>query len=137
MPVGGRLVKTIYVPGKLFSVNAITTENLPSLFANNERLICVFETEAGLVVQILVGAMIVAAIDSIWAGRHQPNPSFPIVEDDHQDIALDKGEEMGRFSLGSTVILLFENNAVSLNPNLLPGVKLRVGSHIGTISAST
>lgn len=133
MPIEGRLVKTIYVPGKLFSVNAATTEHLPGLFANNERLICLFETEVGLVAQILVGAMIVAAIDTVWTKRPSPTPGYPVIDEEHQGLKLKKGVEMGRFSLGSTVILLFENNAVALNRNLLPGVKLRMGSNIATV----
>ncbi|MCA1770559.1 MAG: archaetidylserine decarboxylase, partial [Halomonas sp.] len=108
MPVSGTLTEMVYVPGRLFSVNAATTEHVPNLFARNERLVCHFDTEHGPMVAVLVGAMIVAAIETVWAGQITPLPKGGVQRIRFDTpIRLEKGEEMGRFKLGSTVVMAF------------------------------
>ncbi len=113
MPCNGVLREMIYVPGELFSVNLFTADNVPNLFARNERVICLFDTDFGPMAQILVGATIVGSIETVWSGTVTP-PREGIIKrwtypaaDETGAIALQKGEEMGRFKLGSTVINLF------------------------------
>ncbi|MBB1356440.1 archaetidylserine decarboxylase, partial [Pseudoalteromonas sp. SR45-5] len=110
MPIDGTLSKMIYVPGDLFSVNPLTAQNVPNLFARNERVVAIFETEIGPLAMVLVGATIVASIETIWAGTVTPPAGsdvfswkYPTTGDNA--ITLKKGEEMGRFKLGSTVVL--------------------------------
>jgi phosphatidylserine decarboxylase len=133
MPFAGTLTQTVYIPGDLFSVNQTTAENVPRLFARNERLVCVFDTEYGPAALILVGAMIVAGIETVWAGQIAP-PLRQIKTTRHDrcdTIALEKGAEMGRFKLGSTVILLFGADAVQLSASLSTGNSVRMGEKIG------
>lgn len=113
MPSDGQLIETIYVPGKLFSVNEVTTKHVQHLFARNERLICRFRSEAlGDFVLIFVGAMIVAGIRTAWAGKVAPNSLKTIKKDifEYQSIYFKKGDDLGCFEMGSTVILLFEKD---------------------------
>lgn len=120
MPIAGTLTRTCYVPGKLFSVNGVTAENVDRLFARNERLVCHFDTELGPMVMILVGAMIVAGIETVWEGQVAPPLKQPVVREFStlpEPVRLAKGEEMGRFKLGSTVILLFPEGAVDWHRN--------------------
>ena len=113
MPVDGTLRSMTYVPGKLFSVNTTTAENVRSLFARNERAICVFDTEFGPMAMILVGAMIVAGIETVWDGQVAPPPRQLTTRSYPQEApTLKKGEEIGRFKLGSTVILLFGKDKI-------------------------
>ena len=115
MPLDGRLLATTYIPGDLFSVNAVTAEHVERLFARNERLVCYFDTEFGPMAMILVGAMVVAGIETVWSGQVAPPPRFPTSHDYSQlpaPVTLARGEEMGRFKLGSTVILLFPRNTI-------------------------
>ncbi len=109
MPVTGTLREMVYVPGRIFSVNQATADHVPNLFARNERLVCVFDTEEGPMAMVLVGAMIVAAIETVWAG--QVTPQSDQVQSIRFDapITLEKGREMGRFKLGSTVVVCFGN----------------------------
>ena len=107
IPLGGTLREMIYVPGQLFSVNQITAENIPGLFARNERAVCLFDTPAGPMAVVLVGAMIVAAIETVWAGKVAPSAQGLQVSDYRNatpPIQLHKGDELGRFLLGSTAI---------------------------------
>ena len=115
MPVRGHLVKTRYVPGDLFSVNAATVDRVDGLLANNERLVCFFETEHGGVVVVLVGAMIVAGIATVWGGREEPGGGEIRVQTWAANEAplLEQGQEMGRFFLGSTVVLVTEASDLS------------------------
>jgi len=132
MPIGGQLRRTIYVPGDLFSVNQTTADNVPRLFARNERLVCLFDTACGPVAVILVGAMIVAAIETVWAGQIAPSPRREMHSETLTDsIPLDQGAEMGRFKLGSTVILLFGKDAITLDASLTAGAPVRMGQRIG------
>nr|WP_154624510.1 MULTISPECIES: archaetidylserine decarboxylase [unclassified Providencia] len=133
MPCDGLLTEMIYVPGDLFSVNPLTAANVPNLFARNERLICVFKTEIGLMVQILVGATIVGSIETVWSGCVNDQRQGIIQRWTYPDqltenaVFLKKGEEMGRFKLGSTVINLFEANTIRFNSSLIPGYATRMG----------
>ncbi|AMA65151.1 Phosphatidylserine decarboxylase proenzyme [Candidatus Arsenophonus lipoptenae] len=133
MPCDGLLTEMIYVPGDLFSVNPLTVINIPNLFARNERLICIFDTPVGNMAQILIGATIVGSINTSWYGcvnnkrkgiiQHWSYPKKEKIN----SIYIKKGEEMGKFQLGSTVINLFESNQITLNSNLLPGKITQVG----------
>lgn len=134
MPVAGRLSGTTYVPGKLFSVNGTTAENVDRLFARNERLVCFFDTDFGPVAMILVGAMIVAGIETVWEGQVAPPPKRPQSKDFlalPDAVELRKGEEMGRFKLGSTVILLFPEGTMQWDERYAPGVSTRMGEAFG------
>jgi len=114
MPVAGRLLRSMYIPGDLFSVNTTTAENVPNLFARNERLVAVFETEVGEMVVVLVGAMIVAGIETVWSGQVAPRVRKIEVQDFFnapEPVYLKKGDEMGRFKLGSTAIVLFRKSS--------------------------
>lgn len=133
MPCDGTLREMIYVPGDLFSVNPLTAANVPNLFARNERVICLFDTEFGPMAQILVGATIVGSIETVWAGTVTP-PREGIVKrwtypaaGETGAITLDKGEEMGQFKLGSTVINLFAAGTVQLMTNLSSQSVTRMG----------
>lgn len=110
MPLSGTLRETAYVPGRLFSVNLATAAHVPGLFARNERLVCIFDTEFGPMAMVLVGAMIVAAIETVWAGQITPQSRQVQTTRFGEPIELSKGAEMGRFKLGSTVILCFSRN---------------------------
>jgi phosphatidylserine decarboxylase len=135
MPVAGRLTATTYIPGQLFSVNGVTAEHVDQLFARNERLVCHFETEYGPMAMVLVGAMIVAGIETVWSGRVAPPPKLPVTVDYvdlPEPVALGKGEEMGRFLLGSTVILLFPKGAVSWHEQYGPGSVTRMGEALAS-----
>ncbi len=111
MPCEGKLISMTHVPGQLFSVNPLTAQNVPKLFARNERVVSLFETPFGKMALVAVGATIVGSIETTWAGTITP-PSRKTVESwryPEQNICFEKGEEMGRFKLGSTVVLLMEN----------------------------
>jgi phosphatidylserine decarboxylase len=129
MPCSGRLTRMIHVPGTLFSVNPRTVRGVPGLFARNERVICVFESEQGPFVMILVGATIVGSICTVWHGVVNPQRSREVHEwqYDSQDIVLGKGQEMGRFQLGSTVIMLFPENRLVFNSLWAPTQAVRFG----------
>ncbi|HSH48476.1 MAG TPA: archaetidylserine decarboxylase [Halomonas sp.] len=129
MPLAGTLTETVYVPGRLFSVNAATTRHVPNLFARNERLVCHFDTEQGPMALVLVGAMIVAAIETVWAGQITPlSGEVQRVRFD-RPIRLEKGEEMGRFKLGSTVVMAFARPVEFNNSERQRSV--RVGESLG------
>ncbi len=136
IPLGGQLSRMIHVPGRLFSVNPVTTRMVPRLFARNERVVCLFETAIGPMAVILVGAIFVASIDTVWAGTVAP-AYRRINRFDYdgapQPVSLQRGEEMGRFNMGSTVILLFGPNAVNWLESLRPGVQVRMGESLGNM----
>lgn len=133
MPVTGTLRETRYVPGDLFSVNEATANGVPNLFARNERLVCIFDTEHGPAAVILVGAMIVAGIETVFSGQVTPLPK-QVVTTDYQrtaPITLEKGEELGRFLLGSTVVLLFPEGKARFESDLKAGSLVRVKGKLG------
>lgn len=134
MPVAGTLKEMTYVPGRLFSVNQTTAEHVPNLFARNERVVCLFDTEFGEMAVILVGAMIVASIETTWSGLVTPPTrelkTFRYDESARQAIYLEKGAELGRFKLGSTVIVMFKQNNISWKEMLKINDVLTVGAEI-------
>lgn len=125
MPFGGKLLETRYIPGKLFSVNQATTDGIPELFARNERLICVFETKRGKIAVILVGAMLVAGIETSWQQHYSPATNAA-VKFTIQEVRLERAEELGRFKFGSTVVLLF-NESLDFDKQLSCGEKILMG----------
>ena len=134
MPCDGRLTRMIYVPGALFSVNPTTARGVPGLFARNERVTCVFESEQfGTFVMVLVGATIVGSMATPWHGVVNPKRTGIVSEWTYDDktVVLKKGEEMGRFLLGSTVVMLFKPNMISFNPDWAPERKVRLGEMMG------
>ncbi len=136
MPVTGTLREMVFVPGKLFSVNQVTADNIEGLFARNERVVCIFDTAFGPMAMVLVGAMIVASIETVWAGTVAPGPQ-PVAVDyrgGQPAINLEKGEEMGRFKLGSTVILLFGPGVMQWREQLDGLTPVRMGESIGNKS---
>lgn len=141
MPMAGVLKKTVYVPGKLFSVNKTTADSVPNLFARNERLICLFETEVGPMAVILVGAMIVAGIDTVWAGEVCPTTGKrEIQETDYSNqapaIQLPLGGELGRFRLGSTAIVLFPHGTVEFESSLEATSSIAMGQLLGQVTSA-
>ncbi|NNH34452.1 phosphatidylserine decarboxylase [Acinetobacter sp. NIPH 2377] len=109
MPFAGTLTETLYVPGELFSVNQTTAENIPGLFARNERMVCLFDTELGRMAVVLVGAMIVAGIETVATGKVKPTGRLEL---NQHNLFLEKGAELGRFYLGSTAVILFEQDKI-------------------------
>jgi hypothetical protein len=134
MPVDGRLTRMIHVPGALFSVNPATARGVPGLFARNERVVCVFETDFGPFVLVLVGATIVGSMATVWHGTVNPPRSGALREwpTTDQSIVLKKGEEMGRFLLGSTVVMLFPQDTLRFNPAWAPERPIRMGEMMGS-----
>ena len=132
MPLGGTLRDMIYVPGKLFSVNQTTAENVPELFARNERVVCLFDTDAGPMAVVLVGAMIVASVETVWAGLVAP-PQRQLRSESygHSAPELERGAEMGRFKLGSTAIVLFAPGRARWDEHLTAGSLVRMGQKMG------
>ena len=110
MPFAGTLTETLYVPGELFSVNQTTAENIPGLFARNERMVCLFDTELGRMAVVLVGAMIVAGIETVATGKVKPTGRLEL---NQHALSLEKGAELGRFYLGSTAVILFEQDKMA------------------------
>mgnify|MGYP000002822171 FL=1 len=138
MPCAGRLRRMIYVPGALFSVNPTTARGVPGLFARNERVVCVFDSEThGRFVMVLVGATIVGSMATTWHGVVNPRRTGVIAEWEYADrpIALEQGEEMGRFLLGSTVIMLFEKDVIDFNADWRPEGPVRLGEAMGNTPA--
>ena len=129
MPIAGKLLRMIHVPGDLFSVNPTTARGVPSLFARNERVVCEFETEKGPLVLVLVGATIVGSMATVWHGQVNPPRPGTVREwrYDSQDVRLQKGEEMGRFLLGSTVVMLFPENGLQFPEDWLRTRPLQMG----------
>lgn len=134
MPCDGRLAQMIYIPGDLFSVNPVTARGVPGLFARNERVVCVFETGQGMFVLALVGATIVGSMATVWHGVVNPPRSRDVRVWNYgkQSVELKKGDEMGRFLLGSTVVMLFQNNVLQFNPQWMPALSVRMGEMMGS-----
>ncbi|NVD97386.1 archaetidylserine decarboxylase [Massilia sp. BJB1822] len=129
MPCDGKLTRMIYVPGELFSVNPTTARGIPGLFARNERVVCVFETAFGPFVMTLVGATIVGSMATVWHGVVNPPRQPDVCEWTYadQNIVLKKGEELGRFLLGSTVVMLFPKDTLHFNEQWQPAGPVRLG----------
>ncbi|MDF0534076.1 phosphatidylserine decarboxylase [Shewanella yunxiaonensis] len=143
MPFDGVLSKMIYVPGELFSVNPLTARNVPGLFARNERVVAIFETAIGPMAMVLVGATIVASIETVWAGTVTPPTGKKVFVWDYdvqgdEAIKLAKGQEMGRFKLGSTVVLLFAKDALAaFADGVAPEAVTRMGAPFANITDLT
>lgn len=134
MPCAARLLQMIYVPGALFSVNPVTARGVPDLFARNERVICLFDGgEFGQFAMVLVGATIVGSMETVWHGVVNPTRPNKLVHwtYDDQEIVLEKGEEMGRFLLGSTVIMLFQSGVIEFNEEWAVEHSVRLGERMG------
>ncbi len=134
MPVDGNLRRMIYVPGDLFSVNPTTARGVPGLFARNERVVCVFDSTEGPFVLTLVGATIVGSMATVWHGQVNPPRSPQICEWQYEpnQVRLKKGEEMGRFLLGSTVVMLFAKDRLAFNPGWKAAGSIRMGEAMGS-----
>ncbi len=139
MPCDGRLTRMIYVPGELFSVNPATARGVPNLFARNERVVCVFEGEHGPFVLTLVGATIVGSMATVWHGIVNPPRTAEVREwhYDKEQVLLNKGDEMGRFLLGSTVVMLFPQGTLDFNADWKPVRPVVLGEMMGMKAAAT
>ncbi|HEY3643858.1 MAG TPA: archaetidylserine decarboxylase [Gammaproteobacteria bacterium] len=135
MPVDGALTRLIHVPGRLFSVNPPTTRAVPRLFARNERVACLFDTPAGPLALVMVGALNVASIETVWAGEVTPPQRSQVQSVDYQAgmIKLTKGQEAGRFNMGSTVVLLFGKDRIRWDESYQPAAATRMGRKIASI----
>ena len=134
MPARGRLLDTVYVPGRLFSVNAATARGVPRLFARNERVLTLFEGDFGQFAVVLVGALNVGSMATVWAGDVTPAARRTLAHLPARDILLDKGAELGRFNMGSTVIVLFPPGRARWRPALAAGTSVRMGECLGELS---
>jgi len=135
MPLGGRLRRMIHVPGRLFSVSPATVRQVPRLFARNERVISVFDTDSGPLVMVLVGAMLVSSTETVWAGEVTPTKSRGVTVKDYsgEDIRLARGDEMGRFNMGSTVIVLTPAGTLRDVAELAGGDAVLLGQKLGSV----
>lgn len=136
MPMSGRLKRMIHVPGRLFSVAPYTVRHVPGLFARNERVISIFETKSGPLVVVLVGAMLVSSTQTVWAGEITPakNKDVAVTNYPEGNISLSRGDEMGRFNMGSTVILLMPPGTVAGLADLNAGSVVKVGQKLAVLS---
>lgn len=139
MPFTGQLTEMLHIPGRLFSVNPLTTDYVPNLFARNERVVCLFDTKIGPMAVILVGAMIVASIETVWAGTITPPTGRDIQHWDYRNnelIELPRGAELGRFKLGSTVIVLFGANQIQWLSQFQAETPMRMGQRFAIIPSN-
>jgi phosphatidylserine decarboxylase len=134
MPLRGELKETVYVPGRLFSVNAVTAQHVPRLFARNERVLTLFDTAHGQVALVMVGALNVGSMATVWAGDITPAARRVITRVPAAPTMLEKGAELGRFNMGSTVVLLFEPNRLRWDPQLRAGRAVRLGQLLGLLA---
>jgi phosphatidylserine decarboxylase len=148
LPTDGVLTAMRYVPGRLFSVNPATTRAVPDLFARNERLICAFDTPHGKLLLIMVGALFVSGIETVWHGEVSPPHGAKLMHRDYSDdnnnkteietdakrLTFSAGDEVGRFNMGSTVILLFEPNSIDWDDSLAASKSVKMGSLLGTVN---
>jgi len=133
MPLSGTLKEMVHIPGRLFSVNASTADNVPNLFARNERVAAIFDTEAGPMALVLVGAIFVASIETVWHGEVTPPAGTQVRTWNYSgDVPfIAKGGEMGRFNMGSTIVVLFGENAVAWEAGLKAGDAVTMGQKLG------
>jgi phosphatidylserine decarboxylase len=136
MPLTGTLREMVHIPGRLFSVNTVTTRSVPGLFARNERVACVFDTEAGPMALVLVGAIFVSSIETVWHGVVTPPTISSVQSWNYADkpITLQKGEEMGRFNMGSTIIVLFGKDKVKWENGFKADALVNLGSKVGKVT---
>ena len=138
MPVDGQLYKMFHVPGRLFSVNSVSTRVIKNLFSRNERVVCFFDTEIGPMAIIMVGALFVGSIDTVWAGTVTSSNSNSVsnwsYSEDGDEINLKRGDEIGRFNMGSSVIVLFGPDIMTWQSEYKPGQAVFMGSCLGAIN---
>jgi phosphatidylserine decarboxylase len=134
IPITGTLKEMVHIPGRLFSVNAATANSVPRLFARNERVACIFDTEIGEMALILVGAIFVSSVETVWHGVVTPPTISEVRSWHYSDNApiLEKGTEMGRFNMGSTIIVLFGKDKARWQPDFVAGKTVKMGELIGT-----
>jgi phosphatidylserine decarboxylase len=138
MPCDGTLTRMVYVPGTLYSVNPLTARHVPGLFARNERVVCLFDTPHGPLALVLVGATIVGSMATVWHGVVNP-PRAPQARRWNYEpgaVTLRQGDEMGRFLLGSTVVMLFPRNGITFNPDWAPARPVRLGEAMATLTGT-
>jgi len=135
MPISGTLREMIHVPGRLFSVNDATARGVPGLFARNERVVALFDTAMGPMALVLVGAIFVASIETVWHGVVTPPRGTKVTSIQYPEgqVRLKKGDEMGRFNMGSTIVVLFGHQGVQWNPDLVPGHPVKMGEKLGML----
>ena len=134
MPLRGELRETVYVPGRLFSVNSVTARHVPNLFARNERVLTLFDTAHGRFALVLVGALNVGSMSTVWAGDITPAARRVITKVPGPPTTLEKGAELGRFNMGSTVVLLFEPDRALWSPQVRAGSVVRLGESLGSVA---
>ncbi|WP_257297086.1 archaetidylserine decarboxylase [Endozoicomonas sp. YOMI1] len=137
IPAAGSLHKMVHVPGRLFSVNQGTVENIPNLFARNERVVSIFDTQYGPIAVIMVGAINVASIETVWAGLVTPQRgqvATTTYGEASQSVELSRGDELGRFKLGSTAIVLFGKNQIEWLENWQPGLSIKMGEALAQVN---
>jgi phosphatidylserine decarboxylase len=133
MPMDGRLTSMVYVPGRLYSVNEASAEHVPGLFARNERVVCTFEGDFPFAV-VLVGALFVGSMETVWAGQVTPRRRQPAVWHYMSGVSLERGDELGRFNMGSTVILILPPDVSEPEGELEPGQRFRMGEAIARLT---
>lgn len=133
MPLSGKLLEQVYIPGRLFSVAAHTARTIPRLFARNERVVAMFDTDHGKLAMVLVGAINVAAIETVWDGLVTPPQGWGVKRQVFPDVNLEKGTEMGRFNMGSTVILLMENPDLQWEQALTAETVVKLGQRLALL----
>ena len=136
MPWTGRLLETVHVPGRLFSVGPDAVRNVPRLFARNERLVCHFDTDFGPMAVVMVGALLVSGVETVWSGEEIPRYGDAVTVKDYrgEDITLERFEEMARFNYGSTVIVLLPAGVAELASGLSAEAPVRLGERLATLS---
>lgn len=138
MPMNGRVIKQVYVPGRLFSVNPATARAMPELFARNERVAVIFETDIGPMAMVLVGALFVGSIETVWSGEITP-PHRGVIDvrqyKEDAGLSLQRGDEMGRFNMGSTVVLLTGPGVMEWAKDIQPGDPLKMGQPLGKMQS--
>ena len=137
MPLAGQLLETVHIPGRIFSVAPFAVEAIPRIFARNERLVCHFGSAHGPFTLVLVGAMVVSGIETAWGGIEVPPYASKTTRRDYRgmDIALTRGAEMGRFNMGSTVIVLLPGALGRFDPGLVAEQTLHVGESVGHLNS--
>jgi phosphatidylserine decarboxylase len=135
MPLTGTLREMVHVPGRLFSVNTVTANNVPGLFARNERVVAIFDTAAGPMALVLVGAIFVCSIETVWHGEVSPPTVSSVQTWQYKDnpVTLNIGEELGRFNMGSTIIVLFGEDKVQWAKAIAAGVPVKLGEKMGAV----
>lgn len=135
IPIAAKLEKMLFIPGNLFSVNPLLVDNIPNLFSKNERAVALFTTACGPMAMVLVGAFIVGSIETVWHGvlKQQGNKEVQFWDYSDQNITFEKGDEIGRFRLGSTIIAIFSENSIVFADEIIPEASCRLGSSFAVL----